>query len=79
VARETEEEALHDAATFGAGGAGALVGSYGQVEAQLLAYADAGITSFVLGATPALEEAWRFGEHLLPRLRARLAQERQAA
>lgn len=79
VARETEEEARHDAGTLGAGAHKALVGSYAQVEEQLLAYAGAGITSFVLGATPALEEAWRFGEHLLPRLRARLAQDRQAA
>ncbi len=66
-------------ATERGGARGALVGSYGQVEQQLLDFAAAGISSFVLGATPALEEAWRLGEHLLPRLRARLAQERQAA
>jgi alkanesulfonate monooxygenase len=58
---------------------GALVGSYAEVEERLAEYAEAGIASFVLGATPHLEEAWRFGEHLLPRLRARLGQVRQAA
>ncbi len=79
VARETEDEARRDAATLGEAAQRALVGSYEQVEDRLLAYAGAGISSFVLGATPALEEAWRFGEHLLPRLRERLAQERQAA
>lgn len=64
----------------GRGGArGTLVGSYDEVEEHLAGYAAAGVSSFVLGATPHLEEAWRFGEHLLPRLRARLAQERQAA
>lgn len=66
-------------ATERSGARGALVGSYEQVGQQLLDYAAAGISSFVLGATPALEEAWRLGEHLLPRLRAQLAQERQAA
>ncbi len=61
------------------GASGALVGSYEQVAGQLLGYAEAGVTRFVLGATPALEEAWRIGEHLLPRLRERLAQDRRAA
>lgn len=66
-------------ATSRTGAAGALVGSYAQVEQRLLEYAAAGIGSFVLGATPHLEEAYRFGEHLLPRLRVRLVQDRQAA
>ena len=56
-----------------------VIGSYTEVEQGLFDYAAAGISSFVLGATPHLEEAWRFGEHVLPRLRARLAQDRQAA
>jgi alkanesulfonate monooxygenase len=66
-------------ATQATGARGALVGSYAEIEERLAQYAEAGISSFVLGATPHLEEAWRFGEHLLPRLRARLDQERQAA
>jgi alkanesulfonate monooxygenase len=49
-----------------------LVGSYEQVTLQLAAYGEAGITSFLLGAVPHLEEAYRIGEHVLPALRARL-------
>lgn len=62
------------------GARGALVGSYEQVIDALAAYADAGISSFLLGAEPALEEAYRIGEHVLPALRARLSPAaRQAA
>lgn len=49
-----------------------LVGSYAEVVDQLAAYAGIGISSFLLGATPHLEEAYRIGEHVLPALRARL-------
>lgn len=66
-------------ATPRSGARAALVGSYAQIEERLLEYAEAGISSFILGATPALEEAWRIGEHVLPRLRARLLQHKQAA
>lgn len=87
LAREDAQEAQHDAERYlaqsGADRADyarrTLVGSYAEVEQRLADLADAGISSFVLGATPHLEEAWRVGEHLLPRLRARLAQDRQAA
>lgn len=79
LARETADEARREAATWAHLQPGALVGSYDEVEAALLAYAQAGIASFVLGAAPHLEEAYRFGEHLLPRLRARLDQPRHAA
>jgi alkanesulfonate monooxygenase len=48
-----------------------LVGSYGAVAALLADYRDAlGVTRFVFSARPAVEEAYRFGEHVLPRLRA---------
>jgi alkanesulfonate monooxygenase len=50
-----------------------LVGSYEQVAAHLAAYAASGISSFLLGAVPHLEEAYRIGEHVLPPLRERLA------
>lgn len=87
LAREDAEEAGREAALYLAqtGGERAgferrtLVGSYAEVEQRLAEYAEAGVTSFVLGATPHLEEAWRFGEHVLPRLRTRLAPSLQAA
>lgn len=67
-------------ATARTGAAGALVGSYAQVIDAMAAYAAAGIDSFVLGAVPHLEEAYRIGEHVLPALRERLAPaNRQAA
>lgn len=58
---------------------GTLVGSYEQVTDALLAYADAGIHSFLLGAAPHLEEAYRVGENLLPRLRAQLSRDAHVA
>lgn len=61
------------------GARGALVGSYAQVSAALEAYAQAGISSFVLAAIPHFEEAYRIGEHVLPRVRAALYTQRQAA
>ncbi|NGZ87332.1 LLM class flavin-dependent oxidoreductase [Duganella aceris] len=82
LARETEEEAERDAAReqSQSGVRAALVGSYAQVIDALAAYADAGVGSFVLGASPHLEEAYRIGEYVLPALRARLApDDRQAA
>ncbi|MCC7680405.1 LLM class flavin-dependent oxidoreductase [Janthinobacterium sp. FW305-128] len=54
------------------GSHGALVGSYAQVAAALQAYAQAGVSSFVLAAIPHFEEAYRIGEHVLPALRASL-------
>jgi len=87
LVREDAQEASHDAGRYlaqsgedrAAFARRTLVGSYAEVEERLAEYAEAGITSFVLGATPHLEEAWRFGEHVLPRVRARLPQDRQAA
>lgn len=55
------------------GDAAVLVGSYVQIANRLVAYSRLGISGFVLGANPHLEEAWRLGEHLLPRVRAALA------
>ena len=52
------------------GATASLVGSYEQVVARLADYANAGVTHFVLAATPHYEEAWRVGEHVLPELRA---------
>ncbi|MEF2265728.1 LLM class flavin-dependent oxidoreductase [Janthinobacterium sp. LS2A] len=61
------------------GARGALVGSYAQVSAALEAYAQAGISSFVLAAIPHFEEAYRIGEHVLPLVRVALNTQRQAA
>jgi len=66
-------------ATARSGAHGAIVGSYEQVIDALAAYAEAGISSFLLGAEPALEEAYRIGEYVLPSLRARLAPAEQQA
>lgn len=52
-------------------GAGtALVGSHGEVAARLAEYRDLGIDEFVLSGYPHLEEAYRVGEEVAPRLRA---------
>lgn len=58
---------------------GALVGSYDQAADQLASYADAGIAELVLSAAPDLEEAYRTGQEVLPRLRALTARGRKAA
>ncbi|UGQ12098.1 LLM class flavin-dependent oxidoreductase [Yinghuangia sp. ASG 101] len=48
-----------------------LVGSYDAVADLLTDYRNAlGVTHFIVSARPAVEEAYRFGEHVLPRLRA---------
>lgn len=52
------------------GGAGtALVGSHAQVAERIEEYAALGIEEFVLSGYPHLEEAYWFGEGVLPRLR----------
>ncbi|MGJ7416102.1 LLM class flavin-dependent oxidoreductase [Streptomyces cinereoruber] len=52
-------------------GAGtALVGSHDEVARRLFEYGRAGIDEFVLSGYPHLEEAYRVGEEVAPRLRA---------
>ncbi|GIE99549.1 LLM class flavin-dependent oxidoreductase [Paractinoplanes rishiriensis] len=54
------------------GGAGtALVGSNQEIADLIEQYAEAGITEFVLSGYPHLEEAYRFGEGVLPELSRR--------
>jgi alkanesulfonate monooxygenase len=71
VARHTEEEAYRDSdhSTPGI----ALSGSYARVASRIEGYARLGVTLFVLDGRPRLEEAYRFGEHVLPRLSSRIA------
>jgi alkanesulfonate monooxygenase len=66
TARETRDEA---AAVRGAGG---IVGDYDGVAGALAERARIGVSHFVLTAEPGLEEAYRIGASVLPRLRARL-------
>ncbi|MGC4952354.1 LLM class flavin-dependent oxidoreductase [Actinomadura citrea] len=50
-------------------GAGtALVGSYDEVAERIREYADLGIEEFILSGWPHLEEAYRVGEYVVPRL-----------
>jgi alkanesulfonate monooxygenase len=72
LARETDEEAAFDADRTSVA-PGSLVGSFDTVAASLAELAAIGVSHFVLIAEPALEEAYRVGQHVLPRLRARLA------
>ena len=54
------------------GGAGtALVGSHEEVADRIAEYDALGIDEFVLSGYPHLEEAWRFGEGVMPILRRR--------
>jgi alkanesulfonate monooxygenase len=55
------------------GQATGLVGGYDELAQRLLDYINLGIEGFVLGANPHLEEAWRIGEHILPRVREALS------
>jgi alkanesulfonate monooxygenase len=54
------------------GGAGtALVGSFDEVAERINEYRDAGVDHFILSGYPHLEEAYWFGEGVLPELRRR--------
>jgi alkanesulfonate monooxygenase len=55
-----------------------FVGGYQELAGIFAEYTKAGISSFVLSARPHLEEAYRLGEQLLPRLRSQAADVRVA-
>ncbi|HZU64003.1 MAG TPA: LLM class flavin-dependent oxidoreductase [Novosphingobium sp.] len=78
LARESTEEALFEAGRSPPP-QGALVGSYEEVAGQLARRVRLGIGQLVLSAGPQLEEAYRIGQHLLPRLRALIATPAKAA
>lgn len=55
------------------GAATALVGSHDEVAERLAGYHSQGIEEFILSGYPHLEEAWRVGEDVLPRVRRLVA------
>jgi alkanesulfonate monooxygenase len=91
LAQTTNERGSHAQAAIGDtllwhglsvrhGAAGStLVGSYEQITARLVEYAQAGIDVFILGAAPGLEEAYRVGEIVLPEVRSRISGNSQRA
>ncbi|HEY0708054.1 MAG TPA: LLM class flavin-dependent oxidoreductase, partial [Polyangia bacterium] len=64
---------------LGAAGAHGLVGSYETVAAKLNELAELGIRRFVLAGRPHLEEAYRFAEHVAPKLHGWAARAKAAA
>jgi alkanesulfonate monooxygenase len=71
IARHTAEEAREAVRLAGWESRPDLVaGSHGQVARRLDELAGLGIDRFVLEGTPHLEEAYRIGEHVFPRLTA---------
>jgi alkanesulfonate monooxygenase len=71
IARHTDEEAR--AAAREAGAEAALIGSYDAVAERLEAYLELGVKRLILSGHPHLEEAYRLGEHVLPKLSSRSA------
>lgn len=55
--------------TAATGASATLVGSYVDVAEQLAAFADLGVSHWLLSAVPHLEEAYRIGTHVLPLVR----------
>jgi len=72
TSRDTPQEATQ-------AGAKGLAGSHEQVADTLADYVAAGAAHLILSGSPSLEEAYRIGAHVLPRLRARLGGDRAAA
>ncbi len=71
LAREDSAEAIRDARRHGghAEEDAVLVGSYSDVAERLLAYENHGVHAFLLSGAPHFEEAYRFGENVLPLVR----------
>lgn len=77
LARETRDEAERDASRLGLSRE-AIVGDFAEIADRLAKLAALGIRHFVLSAPSSLEEAYAVGQHVLPRLRARIARSRAA-
>ncbi|MDV3456201.1 LLM class flavin-dependent oxidoreductase [Sphingomonas sp. HF-S4] len=69
LARDDPADARRDAERAGLSDT-AIVGSHAEVAEQLGDLARAGFRHFVLAAPSSLEEAYRIGQHVLPRFRA---------
>ncbi|MFC6885360.1 MULTISPECIES: LLM class flavin-dependent oxidoreductase [Actinomadura] len=69
LAREDDDEARTALGHRGTVPASALVGAYGHVAEALRAHERRGVATFVLEASPYVEEAYRLGENLIPLLR----------
>jgi len=67
LVRDTQEEAGQEAARQPIA-RGTLVGSFDDVAERLARFSELGISHFVLSSSPSLEEGYRVGQHLLPRL-----------
>ncbi|MDX3909842.1 MAG: LLM class flavin-dependent oxidoreductase [Sphingobium sp.] len=78
LVREDQGSAERDAQTLGLEPT-VLVGSYDAAAAQIADYVAAGVSELLLEASPALEEAYRVGQHVLPRLRPITDAARRAA
>ncbi|MGO4646141.1 hypothetical protein AB4305_14395 [Nocardia sp. 2YAB30] len=50
------------------------MGSYEAIAELMCQYAEAGVTAFQLTAHPYLEEAYRIGENVIPRVKQKLAE-----
>ncbi|MFL5304926.1 MAG: LLM class flavin-dependent oxidoreductase [Polyangia bacterium] len=80
LARETADEALRDAQAAGwEHRPDRLIGSYDQVAQRLDVLARAGVEQFVLSGRPHVQEAYRVGEQIFPRLAAEARPVAQAA
>lgn len=78
LVRDDAQEARQEADRLGLG-AEALVGTFDTVAADLARLARLGIGHFVFSGGASLEDAYRVGQHLLPRLRALTGAARAAA
>lgn len=78
LVRDDADEARREAGRLGLV-KDALVGSFDAVAADLARLAQLGVDHFILSGGPSLEEAYRVGQHLLPRLHALTSATRAAA
>ncbi len=78
VTRHTQGEAADAARELGADARTSWIGDYAGIARRLEEWVSAGVDVFVLAAHPHLEEAYRLGEHVLPRIASRFGHVRRA-